>query len=220
MSVKIKKVSQLSNKQTISKQTTEMIKRIILDTAKKQKPQNTAQLIELAQQKTAASKEQITQLLIQLENQDLLHFTRQPTTPSTLQKFILSKQAAWYWITIGISMTATMAAFIIPINSYPTTYLRSATSVILILFLPGFSLIKTLYPSQLPIKTNSQNLDAIERLALSICLSLSLVAILALILNYSPWGITLTPITLSLLGLTVAFATAAIIREHQTKVAT
>jgi uncharacterized membrane protein len=36
-------------------------------------------------------------------------------------------------------------------------------------------------------------------------------------LNYTPWGITLPPITLSLLALTTAFATAAMLREHQTR---
>jgi uncharacterized membrane protein len=46
-------------------------------------------------------------------------------------------------------------------------------------------------------------------------MSLALTPIVGLILNYTPWGITLTPITLSLLALTVILATAAILREHQ-----
>jgi uncharacterized membrane protein len=36
-------------------------------------------------------------------------------------------------------------------------------------------------------------------------------------LNYTPWGIRLTPIVLSLVALTAIFATAAVIREHQTR---
>jgi uncharacterized membrane protein len=62
----------------------------------------------------------------------------------------------------------------------------------------------------LPQKTSSENLDTIERVALSLGMSLALTPIVGLILNYTPWGITLTPITLSLLALTVVFATAAI----------
>jgi uncharacterized membrane protein len=69
----------------------------------------------------------------------------------------------------------------------------------------------------LPQKTSSENLDTIERIALSIGMSLALTPIVGLILNYTPWGITLTPITLSLLALTTVFATAAILREHQSK---
>jgi uncharacterized membrane protein len=51
-------------------------------------------------------------------------------------------------------------------------------------------------------------------------MSLALTPIVGLILNYTPWGIRLTPIVLSLLALTIVFATAAIIREHKAKVKT
>ncbi len=60
-------------------------------------------------------------------------------------------------------------------------------------------------------------MDTIERIALSFGMSLALVPIVGLILNYTPWGIRLTPITLSLLALTIVFATAAVLREYQAK---
>jgi uncharacterized membrane protein len=72
-------------------------------------------------------------------------------------------------------------------------------------------LIKALFPSK-------KEMDTIERAALSIGLSLAIVPIVGLLLNYTPWGIRLTPITLSLLALTLTFATAALIREHQAKI--
>jgi len=62
-----------------------------------------------------------------------------------------------------------------------------------------------------------KGLDNIERTALSTGMSLALVPITGLLLNYTPWGIRLTPVTISLLALTITFATAAIIREHQAK---
>jgi len=62
--------------------------------------------------------------------------------------------------------------------------------------------------------TSGQNLDIIERVVLSLAMSLALVPIVGLLLNYTPWGIRLTPITLSLAALTFAFSTAAIIREY------
>jgi len=43
------------------------------------------------------------------------------------------------------------------------------------------------------------------------------VPIVGLLLNYTPWGIRLTPITISLLALTLTLATVAMLREHQTK---
>jgi uncharacterized membrane protein len=68
---------------------------------------------------------------------------------------------------------------------------------------------------RLPVKTSSEELDALARIALSVGMSMALVPIVGLILNYTPFGVTLTPITLSLLALTVAFAAAGIIRQQQ-----
>lgn len=79
--------------------------------------------------------------------------------------------------------------------------------------LPGYTFIKALFPSK-------NELDPIERTALSIGLSLALVPIVGLLLNYSPWGITPTPITISLLALNIILATVALIREYQAKIPT
>ncbi len=53
-------------------------------------------------------------------------------------------------------------------------------------------------------------MDTIERIALCLGMSIVLIPIVGLILNYTPWGIRLIPVTLSLLVLTVIFATVAI----------
>jgi hypothetical protein len=191
---------------------------IILDIVKKRRPETTQQLIKLVQEKTALSSEEITQLLIQLENEDRLHFTKKETLlPPTPQAYVLSKKAAWYWVTIALAILTTLTVFIIPDSAYPIVYLRSALGIVFILFLPGYTFIKMLFPSKVPIKTSTENMDTIERVALSVGMSLALVPIVGLILNYTPWGIRLTPITLSLLALTVVFATAAILREHQNR---
>lgn len=99
-------------------------------------------------------------------------------------------------------------------------YIRYVLGGVFVLWLPGYTFIKALYPTQVPIKTSSENLDTIERVVLSAGMSIALVPMVGLLLNYTPWGIRLTPVTLSLLGLTLTFALAAIIREYQTRVQT
>lgn len=96
-------------------------------------------------------------------------------------------------------------------------YVRNVLGVIFVLFLPGYAFIKAFFPTKLPIKTSSESLDTIERVALSIGMSIALTPIVGLILYYTPLGIGLTPITLSLLALTTVFATAAVAREYQKK---
>jgi uncharacterized membrane protein len=86
-----------------------------------------------------------------------------------------------------------------------------------VLFLPGYAFIKMLFPQKLPIATSSEEMDNIERIALSLGMSLAIVPIIGLTLNYTPWGIRLTPIVPSLFALTLIFAAIAVAREHETR---
>jgi uncharacterized membrane protein len=112
------------------------------------------------------------------------------------------------------------APLIDAINQTDLNNLRAILSglgIIFVLWLPGYTFIKALFPMHAPKKTSTENLDPIERIALSIGMSIALVPMIGLLLNYTPWGIRLTPIVLSLLALTIVFATAATIRENQAK---
>jgi uncharacterized membrane protein len=77
----------------------------------------------------------------------------------------------------------------------------------LVLFLPGYSLIAALFPRK-------DDLDAIERIALSFGLSIAVVPLLGLALNYTPFGIRLTPILIFLSVFTVSLALGAYVRRN------
>ena len=134
----------------------------------------------------------------------------------SLTKYLLTEKAIWYWTTIAVAIATVITVFVIPENAYPIVYIRYVLGSIFVLWLPGYTFIKALFPTKVPIKTSSESLDTIERVALSSGMSLALVPIVGLLLNYTPWGIRLAPVTLSLLGVSVTFATVAIIREHET----
>jgi hypothetical protein len=174
-------------------------------------PTSVKQLIDLTKSETMFTSEQtIMEQIIRLQDQGKLKLKEPLTqTPTTLSTYLKTGEATWYWITIILATATALTVFTIQENSYPLIYIRYVLGAIFVLFLPGYSLIKLLFPSK--------ELDNIERTALSIGMSLALVPITGLILNYTPWGIRTTPITLSLLTLTIILATAAIIREHQTK---
>jgi hypothetical protein len=175
------------------------------------KPTNVQQLIDLTRLETSFIPEQeIMQHILRLQSQGKLTL-KEPLiqTPPKLSTYLKTTESTWYWITIILATTTALTVFTIQENSYQLIYIRYVLGAIFMLFLPGYSLIKLLFPEK--------ELDNIERTALSMGMSLALVPITGLILNYTPWGIRTTPITLSLLTLTIIFATAAIIREHQTK---
>lgn len=164
------------------------------------------------------SEKTITELLIALETEGKIHFNKSDVPAYNIdRKNIFSRKVAWYWVVTIFAIITVISIFAIPETAYPLVYIRTILGAPYVLFLPGFSFIKALYPNNVPFKTSSEQLDTIERVSLSIGMSIALVSIVGLILNYTPWGVRLSPTALSLLALTIMFATIAILREHQQK---
>ena len=194
----------------------------ILQIIKEMKPETVSQLAQLVKETSPASEQEILDKIIQLQNDGKLQLTPQPQhRPLSLSAYMKTYDTAWYWTTLALTLASIAAVFTIPADLQPYVFIRYVLGMIFILWLPGYTFIKALFPRTAPgrpatsLTHTVQNLDTIERIALSIGLSLALVPITGLLLNYTPWGITLTPTVLSLAGLTLAFATAAMLREKQ-----
>lgn len=197
------------------------INQYIIQIVKERNPKTVEQLINLVRSKHSIPRRKILDAIIKLQNQGKITL-KQPKAQSdfTITEYIVSAKAYWYWTVIALSLATTILVFTVPENAYPIVYARYILGSIFVLWLPGYSFIKALFPTKVPIQTSSENLDKIERIALSAGMSLALVPITGLLLNYTPWGIRLTPVTLSLLALTITFATVALLREHQAKTQT
>jgi len=90
---------------------------------------------------------------------------------------------------------ASILAIYIPVlNESPV---RVVLALPVILFLPGYSLIAALFCKE-------DDIDLIERIALSFGLSIAVVSLIGLCLNFTPWGIRLDPLVISLTLFTVA----------------
>jgi 2-oxo-4-hydroxy-4-carboxy--5-ureidoimidazoline (OHCU) decarboxylase len=63
----------------LSQATKDQIKNLIIQTVKKEKPETAKQLISLIQQTQDLPEKEITKLLIELENENKLHFTKKET---------------------------------------------------------------------------------------------------------------------------------------------
>ena len=87
------------------------------------------------------------------------------------------------------------------------TPMRLALTLLLVLFLPEYSLIAALFPRK-------GDLDGINRIALSFGLSIAVVPLLGLALNYTPFGIRLVPILIVLSIFTVSLAVIAYLRRQ------
>lgn len=183
----------------------------IIQLVKNENPENVEQLLKLTKEKLSLKHEEALEHIAQLINHEKIRLKEQSKpTPQSLKTYMRSSETYWFWTTTSLAIATAITVFTVPEEAYPLVYIRYVLGSIFVLGLPGFTLIKALFPSK-------KEMDTIERIALSIGLSLAIVPIIGLLLNYTPWGIRLTPITLSLLALTITFATAAILREHQTK---
>lgn len=113
-------------------------------------------------------------------------------------------QSDLYYI-VGLSL---VLAGIIALGNGWWQGLRIALGLPFILFFPGYVLIAALF-------TRKEDLSGIERVALSFGLSIAVVPLIGLGLNYTPWGIRLAPVLVSLIIFIVAMSGIAWHRRHR-----
>jgi uncharacterized membrane protein len=118
--------------------------------------------------------------------------------------FLASVDGVWYWVTLAITLAS--LAVVMLVKGGPLMPIRYLLGAVSVLFMPGYSIVEALYP-------RGDELAPLERLALSIGLSLAVVPLVGLILNYTPWGIRLIPVVVSNTALTIALLTVAALRK-------
>ncbi len=91
--------------------------------------------------------------------------------------------------------------------------IRTILGLPFLLFIPGYVLVFALFPK----KKTDRGIDVIERIALSFGLSIAVIPLIGLLLNYTPWGIRLEPILLSLFFFIVGIGTFALYRWVRTE---
>jgi len=128
-----------------------------------------------------------------------------PNPPREVLGYTSSLYSLWFWMLVSVVVLTTTSIYVLP-QGPPYIYVRYATGALSVLYLPGAALIEALYPKR-------KDLEPLERLALSIGLSLALVPLVGLVLNYTPWGIRLNPVYAALSLLTVALAVLAVYRK-------
>jgi hypothetical protein len=108
---------------------------------------------------------------------------------------------SWLYVVLGVAAATLGAIYELP-QAYPFVVLRWAAGSVFVLFLPGYVSLRALFPKR--------ELDSVENFALSLGLSLAVVPLMGLVLNYTSWGITLNALVVSLIVyvLVVAFAAA------------
>ncbi|WP_054843875.1 DUF1616 domain-containing protein [Vulcanisaeta souniana] len=125
--------------------------------------------------------------------------------PRNSVAYVFSVEGLWYWVSLALVAASILAVTLI--NGGPLIYLRYGLGALMLLFMPGYALVESLYP-------RGDELSPLERLALSIGLSLAVLPLIGLVLNYTPpWGIRFVPIVVSTNSVTVTLLTVALVRK-------
>ena len=114
------------------------------------------------------------------------------------------------YLSLTVSLGTLLVVYALP-DDFPLVVFRWVLGSVFVLFIPGYVAVEALFPK-------GRELDGIERLALSVGLSLAMVPLVGLLLNYTPWGIRLDPIMISLTMLTAGLALVAFVRRFRLSV--
>ena len=106
---------------------------------------------------------------------------------------------------VAVAASLILAAVILAVPSAKSV--RIVLGLPFVLLFPGYTLMAALFPRK-------DDLDPIGRVALSLGLSIAVVPLIGLALNWSPWGIRLTPV-LVLVTLFIALTAAAALYQRR-----
>jgi len=130
-----------------------------------------------------------------------------PEKPKSFAEFVSrADYSTWFYSLTGLTVATVILVLLTEYYrvSSPARYVLGS---VFVLFLPGYSLLKALYPDR--------SLRPLEEFALSIGLSLALVPLIGLVLNYTPWGIRLVPVTISIAISTLTFSMIGLYRLYK-----
>ncbi len=176
----------------------QLLQRMVIDAIEKEGCRKVKDVVNALQQiDKLITFEEIRETISELREEKKVTLL-EPLAEVSFSKHVTSFSAVMpFWLTIAVTITCIFTIYLMPPDSV-WSLVRIIVGMIFVLFIPGYLLIQLLYPGK--------EMDMIERLALSLGLSLALTALIGLILNYSPWGIRLEPmvILLSLFSITLA----------------
>lgn len=152
------------------------------------------------------SQKEAVELLFTLEDKNKITFRDlNKKVNNNFQNSLFSLSALWYWVILVMTLVLYIASSTIIINNTVINYVRYIIGFSYIIFLPGYCTLINLY--------KKDDFSKIKLFTLSIGISLSLISIQGLILNY--FGlIDLLPIILLDIMLVLFLSTLALRKNY------
>jgi hypothetical protein len=154
------------------------------------------------------SKERLVESLSRLSEGGKVELEDIPPPARSIREYLgFWERNLGLYLAVVTSLLTVLVIYSVPAESLLVP-LRWSLGSVFVLFIPGYVTVEALFPKV-------RELDGIERFALSVGLSLALVPLIGLLLNYTPWGIRLDPIVLSLTAFSLALAGVGLMRKFR-----
>ena len=121
-----------------------------------------------------------------------------------LVEYLASPLSLWFWEPVLATLLSLALLFA---SSGLALYFRFILGGALVLFLPGYSLVNLIY-------SKKEQLDYLSRITFSFVLSLAIAMLVGLMLSYSPFGITLVAVAVSLAVVNIGLLFLTVLRRY------
>ena len=128
---------------------------------KEKTPQSIEELIAFSKEELQIPEKEILEIILRMQSEGRISLKKQYTSPSSLVAYLKTEQSYWYWITIFTATVTAIVVFMIPEGFYPWAYISHFLGAIFVLWLPGYTFIKALFPAEPNGEKSKESLDYI-----------------------------------------------------------
>jgi hypothetical protein len=167
------------------------------------KPMELSRLVRDLSDELAYKPDQIVSEIIRLQTKRKI-LIREPAVYRRFPDYLLSPTSMWFW---EVALATLASLGLIFASSGWALYFRYVFGGLMVLFLPGYSLVGLIY-------SKKDDLDYLTRITLSFALSLAIATLAGLTLSFTPFGITLFAVAFSLGAVTVGLLLLTALRRY------
>jgi hypothetical protein len=172
--------------------------------------------VQIISQNYSLKKEEIIRMLKNLQSTGKLNLTSTTQLPPrNFKAFLFHPMNRDFWASVILVVTTVPVTLLIPENALESGngvyivlgVIRLLLGVIFVVFLPGYALCTILWPT-----TEKEDLT---RYGISFGLSIAIAPLLGLVLNFTPFGLTIFSILVTLLIFTLILLFGGLIRRFR-----
>ncbi len=167
------------------------------------KPISLARLVRELSNDLPYKSDTIISKILELQT-DKKILIREPVPYKRFLDYLLSPLSVWFWELLVATLASIGLVFA---SSGLALYFRYIFGSLLVLFLPGYSLVGFIY-------SKKEDLDYLTRISVSFAMSLATTTLVGLGLNFTPFGITLFAVASSLSTVTIGLLFLTALKKY------